>query len=125
MAVRFAFGAAISLVAGLVGLRFGVRAGGILLAFPAILPASLTLIAKKDGRSIASIDAMGAVLGAVALIGFAITGRLLLPRGGLVALAVAAALWLASAVLLYIALRGIMAVYSRVPAGGGRTTRES
>ncbi|HUZ86060.1 MAG TPA: hypothetical protein VNF26_03835 [Candidatus Baltobacterales bacterium] len=31
--VRFGFGAAISLVAGLIGLKFGTRAGGVFLGF--------------------------------------------------------------------------------------------
>jgi hypothetical protein len=41
LTVRFAFGAAISLVAALISLAFGATAGGMFLAFPAILPASL------------------------------------------------------------------------------------
>ena len=42
--MRFLFGAGISLVAGLAGMAFGSKIGGVLLGFPAILPASLTLI---------------------------------------------------------------------------------
>ena len=48
--VRFMFGAAISLLAGLIGMRFGPVVGGLCLGFPAILPASLTLIEKKEGK---------------------------------------------------------------------------
>ncbi len=125
MGLRFLFGATIAVAAGLVSLRFGARVGGLLLAFPAILPASLTLIAKQDGRSKASIDAMGAVLGALAMVGFALTAHLLLPPLGLAALVIAGAGWLLLAVALYFALRGVMALFGRVPAGDGRTTRRS
>ena len=70
-AVRFIFGAAISAVAGLVGMRFGLRGGGIFLAFPAILPASLTLIEKKEDTDRAVGDIKGAVLGSTGLLLFA------------------------------------------------------
>src|SRR5207237_10796090 len=56
LAVRFGFGAAISLVAGVISLAFGATAGGMFLAFAAILPASLTLINKKDGQEAAIHD---------------------------------------------------------------------
>jgi hypothetical protein len=39
---RFAFGAGISAAAAIVSLVLGVKVGGVLLGFPAILPASLT-----------------------------------------------------------------------------------
>jgi len=53
--VRFAFGAAISTIAGVDALLLGPRLGGVLLAFPAILPASLTLIERKSNRREAPI----------------------------------------------------------------------
>jgi hypothetical protein len=48
--IRFAFGAAVSLVAGVVGVLVGAAAGGLWLAFPAILPAGLTLVEHKENR---------------------------------------------------------------------------
>jgi hypothetical protein len=69
--LRFAFGAGISVAAGLIGMKFGPVVGGIFLGFPAILPASLTLIEKKDGRQQAAIDSEGAILGAIAMVAFA------------------------------------------------------
>src|SRR5205814_1515179 len=72
LAVRFAFGFGVSVVAGIVTLTFGSRAGGLFLAFPAILPASLTLIEEKQGRRQAEGNAVGAILGAVALVVFAL-----------------------------------------------------
>ena len=71
IALRFAFGAAISVLAGLVGVVGGQRAGGIMLAAPAVLPATLTIIEKQEGRGAAVTEAEGSVLGAVALVGFA------------------------------------------------------
>jgi hypothetical protein len=52
--VRFAFGAAISIVAGIGGNIFGYVIGGLLLAFPAILPATLTLLEHREGNAAAS-----------------------------------------------------------------------
>src|SRR5947208_1761929 len=93
--LRFVFGCAISIAAALVGMRFGQRLGGLFLAFPAILPASLTLIEEEEGDDPASINATGAVIGGAALVAFAATAAWLLPRRPpLLALAAAAAVWL-------------------------------
>ncbi len=100
--VRFAFGAAIALVAGLLGMWLGPKFGGVFLGFPAILPASLTLIQKKDGKEQAAIDSEGAVLGAVGFVGFAIAVALLVVRVGVVpTVIVALIVWTAIAVALY------------------------
>jgi hypothetical protein len=53
------------------------RRRGAAQAFPAILPASLTLVARHDGRKQAVAEAGGAILGAVALGVFAATAWLL------------------------------------------------
>jgi uncharacterized membrane protein (GlpM family) len=78
-AVRFAFGAGTSAVAGLVTLASPV-VGGVFLAFPAILLASLTLIADEEGQTAARDDARGAAAGAVGLAAFAATGSALFHR---------------------------------------------
>ena len=44
--VRFVLGGAMTVVAGLIAARFGPVIGGLFLAFPAIFPASATLIEK-------------------------------------------------------------------------------
>ena len=103
LAIRFAFGAGIGAAAAIVGMIAGNRIGGILLAFPAILPASLTLIEKKDGRHEAQVDATGAILGSFALIMFAIVAAWGLTRlPAAVALAIAAITWLAVGLGLYV-----------------------
>ena len=66
-AVRFAFGGLVTMAAGLVADAYGPEIGGLMLAFPAILPASLTLVEHHDGRENAADDARGARLGSLAL----------------------------------------------------------
>lgn len=80
IAIRFAFGAAISVVIGLVSLEFGPKAAGMFLAFPAVLPASVTLIERKEGTREASHNVEGAVFGGLAAIAFALTAHTLLTR---------------------------------------------
>lgn len=77
LAIRFAFGAAVSIVAGIIGYAAGERAGGVLLAFPAILPAALTLIESREGTSTAVSDVRGAVVGALGMVAFAVAVVLL------------------------------------------------
>jgi hypothetical protein len=112
--IRFCFGAGITLVAGLIGMKFGPRLGGVFLAFPAILPASLTLIEQKEGRERAAIDSLGAVLGAIAMIAFAVIVSLSVVRlGPVVALGIALVIWLMVAVALYALVE---AIFGREPA---------
>jgi hypothetical protein len=70
--VRFAFGGAVSAATGLLGHRCGPAVGGLFLAFPAILPASLTLVKRHDGRTEAIDDARGACLGSIGFAAFAL-----------------------------------------------------
>jgi hypothetical protein len=101
--IRFAFGALISIVAGVVSLLWNAKAGGMFLAFPAILPATLTLIEKKQSKREAEEDDEGAILGSVAMFAFAATATwtlTALPAG--LSLAAAGTAWLSAAVLLYI-----------------------
>jgi hypothetical protein len=111
--VRFAFGA-ITVTAGILAKHFGPVFGGLFLAFPAIFPASATLVAKHEtqkrrnagiatssrGRQAAAMDAAGAALGSVGLAAFALTVWKILPHynSGFVFLA-AKAVWLALAIL--------------------------
>lgn len=105
MVIRFAFGALISVAAGVVGLTAGPLVGGAFLAFPAILPATLTLIEQDDGERAVRDDDDGALLGSLALIGFAVVAWQLLPRGAPIALLAATVTWLVAALLLYVAIQ--------------------
>jgi hypothetical protein len=69
--IRFALGAVISMGAALITKAGGAHLGGLFLAFPAILPASLTLIEQKEGTRRADRNAVGAVLGGLGLSVFA------------------------------------------------------
>ena len=116
LSLRFAFGFVISIAAALLGMRFGDRLGGLFLAFPAILPASLTLIEKKHGDNPASINAAGAVLGGAALVTFAVVAAALLRRvSPLATLAMATITWLGVAVLLYFGMAALRSAGGRRP----------
>jgi hypothetical protein len=100
--VRFMFGAGISLVAGLIGMLLAPKLGGVWLGFPAILPASLTMIQKREGKEQAAIDSEGAVLGAAAFVVYAIVLAMFTAQWGvLVTLIVALVVWTVVAVALY------------------------
>ncbi|HEV7558615.1 MAG TPA: DUF3147 family protein [Kofleriaceae bacterium] len=69
--VRFAVGGSITAVASIIASHLGPANGGMFLAFPAILPASLTLVKQHDGRHEAIDDARGGRLASIALACFA------------------------------------------------------
>jgi hypothetical protein len=99
LGIRFIAGALTSIVAGAVTLAFGSKIGGILLAFPAILAASLTLIEQKEDSAEAREDARGAVIGGLALAAFAAVATTTLGHlNAAVALALATATWFAVAI---------------------------
>ena len=101
--VRFGFGGAVTACTGLIAQRYGPAIGGIFLAFPAILPASLTLVERHDGRRDAADDARGSVLGAVALFVFAVVALLsvnVCPSP--LTLAAATAAWCVAALALWV-----------------------
>jgi hypothetical protein len=71
--------------------------------------ALLTLMERKDGRSKADVDALGAILGSCGMVAFALTAYFALPRlGGVVAVAAAWVLWLVVAAALFLAVRGLL-----------------
>ncbi|MFY9908098.1 MAG: DUF3147 family protein [Terriglobales bacterium] len=92
-ATRFLFGGLITAFAGLLAQRFGPAFGGLFLAFPAIFPASVSLLEKhekekkaqfgfdgtKRGRVAAGVDAAGSAMGTIGLIAFALIAWRLLP----------------------------------------------
>lgn len=77
--VRFVFGGLITAVAGVIAKKYGAGVGGLFLAFPAIFPASATLIEKHErekkqeqgldgterGREAAAVDAAGSAMGSI------------------------------------------------------------
>src|SRR5437016_13789907 len=85
-AVRFLFGGLITALAGIIEKKFGPEIGGLFLGFPAIFPASATLIEKhekqekerlglkgaKRAADAVSVDAAGAAIGTIGLACFAL-----------------------------------------------------
>jgi uncharacterized membrane protein (GlpM family) len=101
-AIRIVFGASITLAAALIAQRFGPLVGGLFLAFPAILPASLTLVEKHDGEQDAREDALGAAWGSVGMLAFGATVWQLGPKlPAWQVLALASLLWLVSSIVVW------------------------
>jgi Protein of unknown function (DUF3147) len=114
--VRFLFGGLITAGAGIIGKEFGPGVGGLFLAFPAIFPASATLIEKHEnqkkeraglhgsarGRKAAGIDAAGAAIGSLGLFVFALlVKRYLVSHSSPLVLIGATVIWLAVSLLLW------------------------
>jgi hypothetical protein len=111
--VRFGVGGAMTVIAGLIASRFGPIVGGLFLAFPAIFPASATLIEKhvrerkekaglpgtRRGKEAAALDAVGAVLGSFGLAPFGLVIWLIVMSSPAWALVLAPASWLGVAML--------------------------
>lgn len=108
-AARFLFGGVMTVVASLIAKHFGPVIGGLFLAFPAIFPASATLINKHEkerkeqkgmepgcrGRHAAGADAAGTAMGSIGLALFAAVVWIFLPRAsGWVVLPAALASWM-------------------------------
>jgi hypothetical protein len=103
--VRFVAGALTSIAAGGLTLAFGARLGGIMLGFPAILAASLTLIEEQEDSAHAREDARGAIAGGAAMAAFALVATLTFGHlGAAVALLIAAGAWVLTAMTLYVIL---------------------
>lgn len=96
--IRFVAGAVTSIVSGVLTLAFGARVGGMFLAFPVILAASLTLIEEQEDSAEAREDARGASIGGIALAVFAAVAAITLGHmSGAVALLLATVAWFATA----------------------------
>jgi hypothetical protein len=115
-ALRFLVGGAITVIAGVLAQRYGPEFGGLFLAFPAIFPASATLIEKHEserrngvgiqnptrGRQAAALEARGVTIASVGLIGFALVVWKLLPIwNGAFTLFAALLVWLMLSVLIW------------------------
>src|SRR5207244_13276625 len=71
--LRFVFGGVVTVAASLIATRVGPVVGGLFLAFPAILPASLTLLAQHARNTPpAGADAYGSIFGSVGLFIFGV-----------------------------------------------------
>jgi hypothetical protein len=132
-ATRFLFGGICTVLAGLMARHFGPTVGGLFLAFPAIFPASASLIENHEkrakakagfngtvrGRIAAAVDSSGASLGCVGLIVFAVILWKGLPAHNAYAVLILAMVgWLIVSMLLW-ALRRKRIFHSRKPHPSG------
>jgi 4-hydroxybenzoate polyprenyltransferase len=92
--LRFVFGGLITAAAGAIGTKWGPVIAGLFLAFPAIFPASATLVEQHElerkqrkgmhgeqrGIDAAADDAIGAMIGSAGLLAFATICWLLIPK---------------------------------------------
>jgi hypothetical protein len=119
-AVRFLFGGLVTAAAGLIAKRYGPAVGGLFLAFPATLPAAMTLVEKHTrqskeragmsgeirGRNAAALDAAGASRGSFGLVAFALLVWWLTPYyASWLVLTGSALAWLAVSVVIWRARR--------------------
>ena len=121
-ATRFIFGGIVTLLAGLIADRFGPAVGGLFLAFPAIFPATASLVdkhqreqkkgagfnGKRRGRRAAGVDAAGTTMGAFGLVSFGVIAWRQLPNWALwMTLASATAIWAIVSLLTWLLCRRI------------------
>jgi len=106
--VRFVLGGAATVLTGLIAKGFGPAIGGLFLALPAIFCASVTLIeaheirrkrhaglaGERRGREAAALDAAGAALGSLGMLGFAVVFYELVSHSVAIAFAAATLAWL-------------------------------
>jgi hypothetical protein len=115
-AIRFLFGGAICVLAGLISKKFGPEIGGLFLAFPAIFPAGASLVETHEkqhkakagmdgnlrGRTVAGVDSAGAAIGCFGLATFALLCWLCLPRlAPMAVFALATLAWLVVSIALW------------------------
>ncbi|HEY1575613.1 MAG TPA: DUF3147 family protein [Terracidiphilus sp.] len=121
--IRFVAGGAVCVIAGLIANAYGPEFGGLFLAFPAIFPAGASLVESHEkehkarighdgttrGRQIAALDAFGAAMGCIGLIGFALLFWLWTPHtSSVTALVLATLVWLTLSVGVWLVRRKII-----------------
>ena len=114
--VRFFLGGLITAITGIIAKKYGPEIGGLFLAFPAIFPASATLIDKHEkekkqragmngrsrARKLVSVDAAGAAMGSVGLFVFALTvTKFIEHHNAWLVLAAATVVWMSVSVLVW------------------------
>jgi hypothetical protein len=138
--IRFTFGGAVTALTGIIAKHYGPAIGGLFLAFPAIFPASATLIEKHEkqkarlnakgrvlrARKAAGVDAFGATLGSVGLGAFAfVVWRWLPSHSASAVLSSATAVWFLVAASLWVARPILCRSLRDIPSKPGTTLSES
>jgi Protein of unknown function (DUF3147) len=114
-AIRFALGGLATVLTGVIAAVWGPVVGGLFLAFPAIMPATVTLVEKHErekkekaglsgarrGCEVAAIEASGAALGGFGLMAFAAVIWLMIPAMTWPAFLAASAAWTAVSLFMW------------------------
>lgn len=116
LVLRFAFGGLATVATGMIGKSYGPIVGGLFLAFPAIFPASATLVEKHEkekkrrahmdgvnrARHAVAVEARGTALGSIGLAAFAIVvWQSLVGSHAWLVLASAALIWFVISLLVW------------------------
>ena len=132
-AVRFLLGGLITAFAGIMGHKYGASVGGLFLAFPAIFPASATLIDKHEkgkkeraglnghgrARQLVSVDAAGTAMGSIGLLVFALLiHETIRQHSTWLVIGGATVVWLGISVLIWYARKRMRSSYKRVWLAG-------
>jgi hypothetical protein len=113
--IRFILGGATTLIAGVIADKWGPETGGLFLAFPAILCASVTLVESHErrekrqrcveghlrGTDAAGLETAGAALGSIGLAIFAAAIWQFAPAFGIASLALGSIAWALISVTLW------------------------
>lgn len=114
--LRVVFGGLATVATGMIGKTYGPIVGGLFLAFPAIFPASATLVEKHEkekkrgahmdgvnrARQAVAVETRGTALGSIGLAAFAIVGwQFLVGNPSWLVLVIAALVWFATCVLVW------------------------
>jgi hypothetical protein len=116
LAIRFLLGGLITAFAGFIGHKYGASVGGLFLAFPAIFPASATLLDKHEkerkqraglngrarARQLVSVNAAGTAMGSIGLLVFALLiHEFIRDNSTALVIAVATTAWLGTSVVIW------------------------
>lgn len=114
---RFIVGGLITAATGIIGKKYGPAVGGLFLAFPAIFPASATLMDKHEkekkqraglggasrARAVVAIDAAGTAIGSIGLFAFGLLMAASVTRWNpWVVMAGSTALWMVVSLLFWL-----------------------
>ena len=118
-AIRFVLGGLATVLTGIIAAVFGPVVGGVFLAFPAIMPATVTLVERhqreqkeraglkgaRRGKDVAAIEASGAALGSAGLLAFAAVIWLTIAELGPLSVLPACAAWAVVSLLMWLMRR--------------------
>jgi hypothetical protein len=114
--LRFLFGGLATVATGMIAKSYGPVIGGVFLAFPAIFPATATLVEKHEkekkkkahmsgvhrSRNAVALEARGTAMGSLGLVAFGLLlWRFLADRPAWLVLLVASLAWLVTSILIW------------------------